>query len=102
MGECSAIEQGIGRETRAIEYDFLPAPETILSQVLPRAVCLRLYRAMLDALVSEQVARMTAMRLATENAEEMIRELTMQANRARQSRITAELAEVTQGSEALG
>ena len=105
LGELSRVKvierERIGRATGAREYDYVPDPGAILDQLLPRAICLRLYRALLDAMAGEQVARMTAMRLATENAEDMIRELTMRYNRARQGTITAELAEIIGGSEAM-
>ncbi len=86
-------------ETRA--YDFLPDPDTILGELLPRTVSLRLYQAFLDAAISEQVARMAAMRMATESARDMIDDLTMQYNRVRQGRITTELTEITGGTEAM-
>lgn len=83
------------------EYHYLPDPDAILAELLPRTVSLRLFQAFLDAALSEQVARMTAMHLANENADEMIRDLTMAYNRARQSTITTELAEIVTGVEAM-
>lgn len=83
------------------QYEFLPDPASLVDDLLPHSVRARLFQCFLDAMVSEQVSRMTAMRLATENAETMIRELTMQYNRARQSSITTELAEIMSGAEAL-
>jgi len=84
-----------------IEYDFIPTPKAILERLLPRTVSLGLYRAFLDAVAGEHIARMAAMRVATENAEDMIRELTMHYNRARQTTITTELAEIAGGVEAM-
>ncbi len=83
-------------------YLFMPTdPAKVLRELLPRTVVIRMYKAFLDALASEYVARMTAMRTATENAEDMARQLTMQYNRARQGNITRELAEIVGGAEAL-
>ncbi|NQU76653.1 MAG: ATP synthase F1 subunit gamma [Planctomycetes bacterium] len=97
---ATAKQQPIGRQTGAKDYDLLPDPETILSKLLARTLHIRLYQAMLDSIVSEHMARMAAMHLATDNAEEMIRQLTMQAHRARQASITTELAEILGGAEA--
>jgi F-type H+-transporting ATPase subunit gamma len=95
------VEEPVGVPTGAAGYDFVPSPEEILGQLLPKTVRLRLYQAFLDAMVSEQVARMTAMRLATDNAEDMIRQLSIRYNRLRQATITTELAEIMSGAEAL-
>ena len=78
-------------------YDFVPGPREVLSRLLPATVKLGLYQAFLDAAVSEQIARMTSMRAATENADEMIHALTIRYNRTRQSQITTELAEIMGG-----
>ena len=84
-----------------IEYDFLPSAASILDEVLPASFKARLFKCFLDAAVSEQVARMLAMKAATENADTMIANLTMTYNRARQGQITSELLEVVGGAEAL-
>jgi F-type H+-transporting ATPase subunit gamma len=84
------------------QYLFMPAdPRRVLSDLLPRTVVVRVYRAFLDAMVSEYLARMTAMRTATDNAEDMARQLTQDYNRARQGGITRELAEIVGGAEAM-
>jgi len=93
--------EGAGRPLGVGDYDYMPSAERILDELLPRSVTLRLYQAFLDAILSEQVARMTAMHLASENGEEMIRSLTMAYNRVRQSTITTELAEIVTGVEAM-
>jgi F-type H+-transporting ATPase subunit gamma len=85
-------------ETR---YEFLPSAETILDEVVPASFKVRLFKCFLDAAVSEQLARMTAMKAATENADAMINMLTMTYNRARQGQITSELLEVISGADAL-
>jgi F-type H+-transporting ATPase subunit gamma len=82
-------------------YEFLPSPESILEEVVPTSFKIKLFKTFLDAAVSEQIARMVAMKSATENAEDLIRRLSMQYNRARQSRITSELMDVIGGAEAI-
>ena len=84
-----------------VEYEFLPSPEDILEEIVPAAFKARLFKCFLDAAVSEQIARMVAMKGATENAGEMISTLSMQYNRARQSQITSELSEIIGGAAAL-
>lgn len=84
-----------------IEYEFLPDPRSILEELLPMSVKVRLFKCFLDAAVSEQIARRIAMKQATDNASEMIRMITRQYNRARQANITKEILEVLSGAEAL-
>ena len=84
-----------------VEYEFLPSPEDILAEIVPAAFKARLFKCFLDAAVSEQIARMVAMKGATENAGDMINTLSMQYNRARQSQITSELSEIIGGAAAL-
>jgi F-type H+-transporting ATPase subunit gamma len=86
---------------RNVEYDFSPAPQTLLARLLPEAVRVRLYQCFTDAAVSEQVARMTAMKAATDAATDMIKLLTRRYNRARQTQITLELLDIMGGAEAL-
>ncbi len=85
---------------RAI-YEFLPSPASILEEVVPTSFKIKLFKCFLDSAVSEQIARMVAMKSATENAGDLIHRLSMQYNRARQGRITAELMDVIGGVEAL-
>jgi F-type H+-transporting ATPase subunit gamma len=82
-------------------YEFLPSPESILEEVVPASFKIKLFKCFLDSAVSEQIARMVAMKAATENAGDLIHRLSMQYNRARQSRITSELMDVIGGVEAL-
>ena len=82
-------------------YEFVPSPESILEEVVPMSFKVKLFKCFLDAAVSEQIARMVAMKSATENASEMIRDLSRTYNRARQSQITGEIMEVIGGVEAL-
>ncbi len=83
------------------EYEFLPSAERILDELLPTSFKVRLFKCFLDSAVSEQIARMVAMKAATENADTMIKNLTLAYNRARQGQITSELLEIMGGAEAL-
>ena len=82
-------------------YEFLPSAESILEEVVPASFRVKLFKCFLDAAVSEQISRMVAMKAATENAGDMIKQLSMTYNRARQSQITAEIMEIIGGVEAL-
>ena len=88
-------------ELASNEYDFYPSAESILEEILPASFLSRLFKCFLDAAVSEQVARMVAMKAATENAGGLIKNLSRQYNRARQSQITGEIMEILGGVEAL-
>src|SRR4029079_13812751 len=82
-------------------YEFLPSAASILEEVVPASFKAKLFKCFLDAAVSEQIARMVAMKSATENASEMIKELSSDYNRARQVQITGEIMEIIGGVEAL-
>lgn len=82
-------------------YELRPSAAELLDRLLPAVVRARLFQSFLDAAVSEQIARMAAMKAATEAAEEMIGNLTRQYNRARQSQITLELLDIVGGANAL-
>jgi len=84
------------------DYEFLPSASSILEEVVPAAFRARLFKCFLDAAVSEQIARMVAMKSATENAGDIIKQLSRTYNRARQSKITQEIMEIIGGVEALG
>lgn len=83
------------------QYEFLPSAESILREVVPTSFRVKLFKCFLDAAVSEHIARMVAMKAATENADEIIRQLSMTYNRARQAQITGEITEIIGGVEAL-
>lgn len=85
----------------AVEWEFSPPPEQLLTRLIPETVKIRLYQYFNDAILSEQVARMVAMKSATDAAGDMIKFLTRQYNRARQSQITLELADIVGGAEAV-
>ncbi len=84
------------------DYEFLPSASGILKEVVPASFRARLFKCFLDAAVSEQIARMIAMKSATENAGDIIKALSRTYNRARQSKITQEIMEIIGGVEALG
>jgi F-type H+-transporting ATPase subunit gamma len=84
-----------------VPYEFVPDAASILEEIVPVSFKVRLFKCFLDAAVSEQIARMVAMRGATENADDMVKNLTMLYNRARQAQITRELAEIIGGAAAL-
>jgi F-type H+-transporting ATPase subunit gamma len=84
-----------------VMYDFSPSAQELLDELLPLTVKTALFQTFLDATTSEHVARMVAMKSATDNADKMQKALTMQYNRARQSQITTELSEIMGGVEAM-
>jgi F-type H+-transporting ATPase subunit gamma len=84
------------------DYEFEPDPTTILETLLPRYVEARVYAALLNAAASEHAFRQRAMKSATDNADELIKNLSITMNRARQDSITTEIMEIVGGAEALG
>jgi len=98
-----APEEVTGSGGRGVhpEYIFEPDPTRILEHLLPQYVVTKAYAALLESAASENAARRRAMKAATENAEEIIKVLTRQANRARQDEITTEIMEIVGGAEAL-
>ena len=87
--------------TRAIDYIYEPNREEVLANLLPRYIEMQVYAAVLEAIASEQSARMVAMRNATDAAHDMIQELTLTYNKARQEQITKELLDIVGGVEGL-
>lgn len=102
LSEEIIAEEGEEAEAAAHSpYEIRPSAEELLDRLLPATVRMRLYQSFVDAAVSEHIARMTAMKAATEAAEEMIGDLTRQYNRARQTHITMELLDIVGGAAAL-
>lgn len=95
--EPAAIEPG-----QNMEYIYEPSPSEVLEQLLPRFVEMGLYHVILESIASEQSARMVAMRNATDNAKEVVEDLTLTYNKVRQEMITKELLDITGGVVALG
>lgn len=107
-GEGAEAEDAAEEETEAekaqsrSQWFYEPEPEELLARLIPEYVNISVYRALLESAASELGARMTAMRNAAENAEDMIGRLTLEMNRVRQAEITQEILEVVAGAEALG
>jgi F-type H+-transporting ATPase subunit gamma len=98
-----APEEVTGREKGQVhpEYLFEPAPERILDHLLPQYLITKVWAALLESAASENAARRRAMKAATDNADDLLKVLTRQANRARQDEITTEIMEIVGGAEAL-
>ncbi len=88
-------------DSPARNYSFEPGAETLLSALLPKYLATRVYAALLEAAASESAARRTAMKAATDNADELITDLSRQANQLRQAQITQEISEIVGGASAL-
>jgi F-type H+-transporting ATPase subunit gamma len=104
--DASTVAGGDGKagtnEGATGDYEFEPDPAAILDTLLPRYVEARIYAALLNAAASEYAAKQRAMKSATDNAEELIKNLARIMNRARQDSITTEIMEIVSGAEALG
>jgi F-type H+-transporting ATPase subunit gamma len=98
LGDEEDDEEDTGHSA-LVEYE--PDPEDILRRLIPAYVEISIYRALLESTASEHGARMTAMRNASENAGDIIKDLTLQMNRERQAEITQEILEVVSGAEGL-
>lgn len=94
-------EAGLSETATPVGYTFEPSPEEILGRLLPRYLEGTMFGMLLEASASEHAARRRAMKAATENAEELTRLLTREANQARQAEITTEITEIVGGAEAL-
>ena len=93
---------GDGTEKKQLnDYIFEPSKEEILEELIPKIMKLQLYKTLIDSIASEHGARMTAMHKATDNATEILKDLRLKYNNARQSAITNELIEIVSGAEAL-
>ena len=82
-------------------YEFEPSPDALLDALLPKYVTTRIFAAMLESAASESANRQRAMKAATDNANELIRSLTLESNQARQAQITQEISEIVGGADAL-
>jgi F-type H+-transporting ATPase subunit gamma len=90
-----------GEESGLLQYIFEPDAATVLARLLPRYVEIEVYQAVLESVASEHSARMLTMHNATQNAKEVVQELTLTYNKARQAGITKEILEIAAGAEAL-
>jgi F-type H+-transporting ATPase subunit gamma len=101
FGEEEEDEEEQKDEHRHALWIYEPSAEEILARLVPDYVEISIYRALLESTASEHGARMTAMRSASDNATELIDDLTLEANRQRQAEITQEIMEVVAGAEGL-
>ncbi len=95
------VEPAVIPATENVEYIYEPNPGAVLDGLIPRFVEMQVYHAILEAIASEQSARMVAMRNATQNAQDLIEDLTLAYNKVRQEMITNELLDITGGTAAL-
>jgi len=107
--EISGVQEGLdgGREVVNLEhvsaeYLFEPSAGAVLGELLPRAMNFEIYQLLLEAKASEQSSRMVAMKNATDNAKQLIKDLTLEYNKLRQANITKELLEITTAQMAMG
>jgi F-type H+-transporting ATPase subunit gamma len=96
-----AHEEDEEEETNTSYMDYVPDAETVLKRLVPRYVETMVWQALLEGAAGEHGARMTAMKNATDNANDLVRDLTLQMNKARQAQITQEILEIVGGAEAL-
>jgi F-type H+-transporting ATPase subunit gamma len=101
MLQILPVEPAAIPRAQNVDYIYEPGPAVVLGELLPRFVEMQIYHAILESIASEQSARMVAMRNATDNANELIEELTLMYNKARQESITEELLDITGGAAAL-
>lgn len=92
------IEPPLEPAAHQVDYTYEPSQEEVLNELLPRFVEVQMYQAVLESIASEHSARMVAMRNATNNAKDLVRDLTLSYNKARQSNITNEVAEIATGA----
>ncbi len=97
----AATEAAAAKKSAPVSYEFLPDARSILEEIVPVSFRVRLFKCFLDAAVSEQIARMVAMGGATKNADDLVKSLTRQYNRARQNQITRDLADIVGATSAL-
>ncbi|HWD01493.1 MAG TPA: F0F1 ATP synthase subunit gamma [Amycolatopsis sp.] len=95
-----AVEYG-SEDAPDVQYEFEPDADELFHSLMPKYVATRIYAAMLESAASESAQRRRAMKAATDNANDLIRDLTLQANRARQAQITQEISEIVGGVDAL-
>ncbi|MBQ1081707.1 MULTISPECIES: F0F1 ATP synthase subunit gamma [unclassified Nocardiopsis] len=98
--DAEELEQSVGGEALPL-YEFEPSAEEVLDQLLPQYVVNRIYASLLESAASQQASRRAAMKAATDNAEELVKNLTSLANQARQAEITNEISEIVGGADAL-
>jgi F-type H+-transporting ATPase subunit gamma len=101
MKQILPVEPAAIPQAQNVDYIYEPSPQAVLGELLPRFVEMQIYHAILESIASKQSAQMVAMRNATDNANELIEDLTLMYNKARQESITKELLDITGGAAAL-
>jgi F-type H+-transporting ATPase subunit gamma len=101
MEQILPVEPAVLPALENVDYIYEPSSAAVLGELLPRFVEMQVYHAILESIASEQSARMVAMRNATDNANELIEDLTLMYNKARQEAITKELLDIAGGAEAV-
>jgi F-type H+-transporting ATPase subunit gamma len=101
MKQILPVEPAAIPRAQNVDYIYEPNPQAVLGELLPRFVEMQIYHAILESIASKQSAQMVAMRNATDNANELIEDLTLMYNKARQESITTELLDITGGAAAL-
>jgi F-type H+-transporting ATPase subunit gamma len=101
MKRVLPVEPAAIPRAQNVDYIYEPNPQAVLGELLPRFVEMQIYHAILESIASKQSAQMVAMRNATDNANELIEDLTLMYNKARQESITTELLDITGGAAAL-
>jgi F-type H+-transporting ATPase subunit gamma len=101
MKQILPVEPAVIPQAQNVDYIYEPNPQAVLGELLPRFVEMQIYHAILESIASKQLAQMVAMRNATDNANELIEDLTLMYNKARQESITKELLDITGGAAAL-
>lgn len=101
MKQILPVEPAAIPQAQNVDYIYEPNPAAVLGELLPRFVEMQIYHAILESIASKQSAQMVAMRNATDNANELIEDLTLMYNKARQESITKELLDITGGAAAL-
>jgi F-type H+-transporting ATPase subunit gamma len=109
VGEIKGAVAGVHTQAQGekltrgtLEYEFEPSPDEVLGELLPHYVNFQIYQILLEAKASEQSSRMVAMKNATDNAEQLIKDLTIEYNKLRQANITKELLEISTAQLAMG
>jgi len=108
IGELKGVQAGVPHgespalEKSGVEFQFEPGANQVLGELLPHALNFQIYQILLEAKASEQSSRMVAMKNATDNAKQLIKDLTLEYNKLRQANITKELLEITTAQMALG
>jgi F-type H+-transporting ATPase subunit gamma len=97
----SRTEESGAKKATSIDYIFEPNKDEIVRELIPKSLKIQIYKALLDSHAAEHGARMTAMNKATDNARDLIKELKLSYNKARQAAITNEIREIVGGAEAL-